>query len=119
MSSLRVRETLVDEAVRTGFHGLEMSLSDLGQCRAERSAAAELIGSRGLRLICGLYSGWDDYEGGWPGSTTPAQHLRQFEQQLQRAPIPSGTHTRAPCTLRLPAVPIHHATLYTLTRTSW
>ena len=46
MPSLGSLEALADEASRTGFDGLEMSLSDLGKCRAERSEAAELIGSR-------------------------------------------------------------------------
>jgi len=76
--------TLLAEARRRGYAGVEMSLADLGADAAARRGTADLIESHGLRLILGLYTSWDDYEGPWRPST-PHQHCAQLEQQLRAA----------------------------------
>ena len=50
-------ENLARAASTEGFAGLELSLNDLGRDTAEREDAVGMIAERGLRLICGLYTG--------------------------------------------------------------
>jgi len=61
-----------------------MSLSDLGADLAARRATSDLIAAHGMRLILGLYSGWDDYQGPWAPSS-PGAHVSQLGQQLTQA----------------------------------
>ena len=65
-------------AKAAGFAGVEMSMRDLGATATERRAAAESIRSQQLRLVCGVYSSWVDYEGPW-APLSPAQHLETFK----------------------------------------
>ena len=76
--------TLLAEARKHGYDGVEMSLSDLGPDAAARRATCDMISDHGMRLILGLYSGWDDYEGPWAPSS-PGAHVAQLEQQLKQA----------------------------------
>ena len=76
--------TLLAEARKHGYDGVEMSLSDLGADPAARRATSDMIADHGMRLILGLYSGWDDYEGTWVPSS-PGAHVSQLEQQLKQA----------------------------------
>ena len=76
--------TLLAEARRHGYDGVEMSLSDLGPDAAARRATCDMISDHGMRLILGLYSGWDDYAGPWAPSS-PGAHVAQLEQQLKQA----------------------------------
>lgn len=75
--------TLLAEARKRGYDGVEMSLSDLGADPAARRATSDMIAEHGMRLILGLYSGWDDYEGPWTPSS-PGEHVLQLEQQLKQ-----------------------------------
>ena len=50
--------TLLAEARKHGYDGVEMSLSDLGPDPAARRATCDMISDHGMRLILGLYSGW-------------------------------------------------------------
>ena len=76
--------TLLAEARKHGYDGVEMSLSDLGADPEARRATSAMIGDHGMRPILGLYSGWDDYEGPWAPSS-PGAHVAQLEQQLKQA----------------------------------
>ena len=62
---------------------LTRSLSDLGGDPAARRATSDMIAEHGMRLILGLYSGWDDYEGPWTPSS-PGAHVSQLEEQLKQ-----------------------------------
>lgn len=75
--------TLLSEARKRGYDGVEMSLSDLGADPAARRATSDMIAEHGMRLILGLYSGWDDYEGPWTPSS-PGAHVSQLEEQLKQ-----------------------------------
>ena len=80
-----------------GFAGLEASLSDLGEDARTRSLVAEKARAKGLRLIVGLYSSWDDYEGAWT-ETSPDAQLGRLERQFDAAAeLPEGVvaHARA------------------------
>ena len=87
--------TLLTEARKHGYDGVEMSLSDLGPDPAARRATGDMISDHGMRLILGVYSGWDDYEGPWAPSS-PGAHVAQLEQQLKQAASPSPSSSPSP-----------------------
>ncbi|KAJ3334067.1 hypothetical protein HDU76_011591 [Blyttiomyces sp. JEL0837] len=65
-----------------GFNGVEASLSDTGF--PNNAKFCESLNAHGLKWICGLYSGWDDYTGEWCPKTV-GDHLQQYEEQLKIA----------------------------------
>ena len=56
--AVRTLGGFLDAVAAHGLQGVEMSLGDLGESAAQRQQAAAAIEDRGLRLICGVYSGW-------------------------------------------------------------
>ena len=76
-----------------GFQGIEASLGDIKYKLDNGARFVSLLQAHDLKWICGVYTGWDDYEGPWQRKSV-AEHLEQYEKQLQAA-------------FSLPVTPIH------------
>jgi len=58
-----------------GYHGLEASLADIGNSRAQREVFVREARSQGLHLILSAYSSWTNYEGIFEANKAPDAHM--------------------------------------------
>ncbi|CAK4082026.1 unnamed protein product [Aphanomyces euteiches] len=81
--SLEKNLALIGELKNLGYSGVEASLSAI----REHGGAAflEELKAHDMKLIVGIYSGWTDYvPSAWEAKSV-ADHLKQFEDEIQQA----------------------------------
>jgi hypothetical protein len=65
-----------------GYHGLEASLADIGNSRAQREAFVREARSQGLHLILSAYSSWTNYEGIFEANKAPDAHMTTLLDEI-------------------------------------
>lgn len=66
-----------------GWHGLEASLSDIGDNFEARRRAAEAVRAEGGTLVLSAYSSWPNYEGPFDARRTVAEHAAALAAELR------------------------------------
>eukprot|EP00455_Lapot_gusevi_P016722 TRINITY_DN1869_c0_g1_i12.p1 TRINITY_DN1869_c0_g1~~TRINITY_DN1869_c0_g1_i12.p1 ORF type:complete len:298 (-),score=74.69 TRINITY_DN1869_c0_g1_i12:11-904(-) len=80
-------KTLASELKRLGYVGIEASLGDLGALAKDRTKLnlyQNTLKEHDLKLICGVYTSWQDYEG-QPEYKSVKEQLQQYREQLKLA----------------------------------
>ena len=81
-----------------GFHGVEASLGDMGYQNSTPRDFSKVMAFKNLcieldlKVVAGVYSSWQDYEGPWEKKSV-SQHLSQLEFQFQAVSVLSGVVT--------------------------
>lgn len=84
LAGLKTRPSVVFKNLQThGFDGLEASLSDIGDSKAERAAFVAAAREQGLTLVLSAYSSWPSYEGPFDDTLGVGDHVDGLMREIQ------------------------------------